>query len=428
MPSYFCRKAFLFVCMEERELLPHLFRTEYQKIVSVLCYLFGIEHIGVAEDIVSDTFLAATESWSAKGVPDNPTAWLYTVAKNKTKNWLKRNSFFQQKLMVDLQHSIPQGEEIEIDLSEQNITDSQLAMIFTVCHPSIPTESQIALALNLLCGFGAQEIADAYLTNKEVIYKRISRAKEKLKEADIKIQQPTLAEINERLDTVLKTLYLLFSEGYYSTSTNTVLRKDLCVEAMRLNYLLVEYPHTNKPAVNALLALMCFHASRFDARLNDTGGVILYEDQDETLWNRELIERGEYYLNEAAATPTVTKYHLEAAIAYWHTHKADSGEKWENILDLYNHLLILEYSPIAALNRTFALAKVKGKQQAINEAEKLQLADNYFYHSLLGNLYTDIDDYKALQHYKTALQLAHSAVDRDLMAKNIDQLNQRRSN
>lgn len=427
MPSYFCRKAFLFV-MEERELLPHLFRTEYQKIVSVLCYLFGIEHMEVAEDIVSDTFLSATELWSARGVPDNPTAWLYAVAKNKTKNWLKRNSLFQQKLLANLQYGVPQGEEIEIDLSAQNISDSQLAMIFTICHPSIPNESQIALALNLLCGFGAQEIADAYLTNKEVIYKRISRAKEKLKEADIKIQQPTLTQINERLETVLKTLYLLFSEGYYSTSRDTILRKDLCIEAMRLNYLLIDHPHTNKPAVNALLALMCFHASRFDARLNETGEVVLYPDQDETRWNQELIERGRYYLNEAAATTTLTRYHLEAAIAYWHTYKEDSTEKWDNILDLYNQLLILEYSPIAALNRSFAIAKVKGKEQAISEVEKLGLTDNYFYYSLLGNLYTDINDDKALQHYATALKLANSTADRTLMTKNIEQLKQKQSN
>lgn len=427
MPSYFCRKAFLFV-MEERELLPHLFRTEYQKIVSVLCYLFGIEHIEVAEDIVSDTFLSATELWSARGMPDNPTAWLYTVAKNKTKNWLKRNSLFQQKLRANLQYGMPQGEEIEIDLSAQNISDSQLAMIFTICHPSIPNESQIALALNLLCGFGAQEIADAYLTNKEVIYKRISRAKEKLKEADIKIEQPTLTQINERLETVLKTLYLLFSEGYYSTSRDTVLRKDLCIEAMRLNYLLIDHPHTNKPAVNALLALMCFHASRFEARLDEAGEVVLYPDQDETRWNQELIEQGRYYLNQAAATTTLSRYHLEAAIAYWHTYKEDSAEKWDNILDLYNQLLILEYSPIAALNRSFAIAKVKGKEQAISEVEKLGLTDNYFYYSLLGNLYTDINDDRALQHYETALKLANSAADKILMTKNIEQLKQKQSN
>ncbi len=428
MPSYFCNKKAFYFVMEERELLPHLFRTEYQKVVSVLCYLFGIDHIEVAEDIVSDTFLDATELWSVKGVPENPTAWLYTVAKNKTKNWLKRNAIFQDKIMINLQHSIPAGEELEIDLSEQNISDSQLAMIFTVCHPAIPNESQIALALNLLCGFGVQEIADAFLTNKEVIYKRIRRAKDKLKEIKIKIQQPTLTEINERLETVLKTLYLLFSEGYYSTSYDRLLRKDLCLEAMRLNYLLIGHPHTNKPAVNALMALMCFHASRFDARFNETGEVVLYADQDETRWNQELIERGSYYLNEAAATDTLTRYHLEAAIAYWHTYKEDSAEKWANILDLYNQLLTLEYSPIAALNRTFAIAKVRGKEQAIGEAEKLGLTDNYFYYSLLGNLYTDLNDDKALQHYEVALKLANSPADKTMMTKNIEQLKQRQRN
>jgi len=390
--------------------------------VSVLGSLFGIEHIEQAEDIVSDTFLAATESWSAKGLPENPTAWLYAVAKNKTKNWLKRNNFFQQKLLSDLRYNIPEGEEIEIDLSARNITDSQLAMIFAVCHPSIPAESQVALALNLLCGFGAQEIADAYLTTKTVIYKRLSRAKEKLKEAGIKIQQPTFTEIEERLETVLKTLYLLFSEGYYSTSHNTVLRKDLCVEAMRLCYLLVEQPQTNQPAVNALLALMCFHASRFDARVNDMGEMILYQEQDETRWNRELIERGEYYLNQAGSSSELTRYHLEAAIAWWHTHKEDSSEKWNNILDLYNQLLILEYSPIAALNRTYAIAKARSKQEAIIAAEKLQLTDNHFYYSLLGNLYTGIDNEKAVLYYETALKMVTTPADIALIEKSIGQI------
>ncbi|HEY8959635.1 RNA polymerase sigma factor [Chitinophaga sp.] len=408
--------------MDGKELLPHLFRTEYRKMVSVLGSLFGIEHIEQAEDIVSDTFLAATESWSAKGLPENPTAWLYAVAKNKTKNWLKRNNFFQQKLLSDLRYNIPEGEEIEIDLSARNITDSQLAMIFAVCHPSIPAESQVALALNLLCGFGTQEIADAYLTTKTVIYKRLSRAKEKLKEAGIKIQQPTFTEIEERLGTVLKTLYLLFSEGYYSTSHNTVLRKDLCVEAMRLCYLLVEQPQTNQPAVNALLALMCFHASRFDARVNDMGEMILYQEQDETRWNRELIERGEYYLNQAGSSSELTRYHLEAAIAWWHTHKEDSSEKWNNILDLYNQLLILEYSPIAALNRTYAIAKARSKQEAIIAAEKLQLTDNHFYYSLLGNLYTGIDNEKALLHYETALKMVTTHADIALIEKSIGQI------
>ncbi|WP_221392747.1 RNA polymerase sigma factor [Dyadobacter sp. NIV53] len=408
--------------MEEKELLPHLSRTEYRKIVGVLCYLFGIEHIEIAEDIVSDTFLSATESWGQKGLPENPTAWLYTVAKNKTKNYLKRNSLFEKKLSTELRYTANKTEEIEIDLSGKNIADSQLAMIFTVCNPVISSESQIALALNLLCGFGIQEIADAFLTNKEVVYKRINRAREKLKTENIRIEQPTHTEINDRLDTVLTTLYLLFSEGYYSLSQNIVLRKDLCAEAMRLTYMLIENDTTNKPAVNALLALMCFHSSRFDARTTQNGEAILYEDQDETLWNKDLISKGEYYLNRSSTGNIISKYHLEAGIAYWHTHKEDSIEKWESILQLYNSLLILEYSPIAALNRTFALAKTNGKEQAIVEAEKLNLTNNHFYYSLLGNLYTDIDNLKALQYFETALSLTNSVADRTTILKNINQL------
>lgn len=408
--------------MEENELLPNLFRKEYQKIVSVLSYLFGIEHIEIAEDIVSDTFLAATELWGQKGNPENPTAWLYTVAKNKTRNYLKRNSLFGEKIAAEIKHSTSLREEIDIDLSVKNIADSQLAMIFTVCNPVISSKSQVALALNLLCGFGIQEIADAFLTNKEVIYKRIIRAKEKLKEAKIKIEQPTQANVNKRLDTVLTTLYLLFSEGYYSTAQNSILRKDFCAEAMRLNYLLIENPSTNKPSVNALLALMCFHASRFEARTNENGETILYEDQDESLWNKELIVKGGYYLGKAATGAMLTKYHLEAGIAYWHTQKEDTQQKWENILQLYNNLLLLEYSPIAALNRTFALAKVYGKQEAITEAEKLNLTGNHFYYSLLGNLYTDLDPLKALQHFETAYKLSSSAADKATIMKNIERL------
>jgi len=408
--------------MEDQKLIPHLFRTEYRNIVSVLCRLFGIEHIETAEDLVSDTFLSATEVWSIQGVPDNPRAWLYAVAKNKTRNYLKRNTLFEKKLSAEIKYSADKTAEIELDLSVKNIADSQLAMIFTVCNPCNAPDAQIALALNLLCGFGSQEIANAFLTNKEVIYKRINRAKEKLREANLPIQQPTLTEINDRLETVLKTLYLLFSEGYYSTSQNTTLRKDLCNEAMRLNLLLIENEATNKPGVNALFALMCFHASRFDARTNEQGEAVLYQDQDQTLWNQGLIETGTLYLNRAATGSTVTKYHLEAGIAYWHTRKEDSIEKWENILSFYNNLLILEYSPIAALNRTFALSKVQGKKAAIVEAEKLKLTENPFYFSLLGNLYTGVDNPQAIRHFETAISLSTSASDKVTLAKNIQRL------
>jgi len=409
-----------------QELIPHLFRTEYQKIVSVLCNLFGIHHIEIAEDIVSDTFLTASETWAIKGIPENPTAWLYTVAKNKTKNYFKRNDIFEKKIVTEIKYNSPiNNPEIEIDLSDQNIADSQLAMLFTVCNPSNSDEAQIALALNLLCGFGINEIADAFLSNKEVIYKRINRAKERLKEENIKIQNPNPTEIKERIDTVLKTIYLLFSEGYYSTSQNTTLRKDLCAEAMRLTYLLIQNKTTHLPATNALMALMCFHSSRFEARTTENGEIILYQDQDESLWNQELIDKGTYFLSQSSTGNTLSKYHLEAGIAYWHTQKKDTPEKWEHILELYNNLIILEYSPIAALNRTYALSKVIGKQEAIAEAEKLQLTDNHFYYSLLGNLYSGYDNQKALQHFQTAFGLAKTNSDKNIINKNMLELSKK---
>lgn len=405
--------------MNNTELIPHLFRTEYRKIVSVLSRLFGIEHIEIAEDIVSDTFLLAAELWGLKGLPENPTAWLYTVAKNKTKDYLKRNALFARNISKELKHNTDISEEVEIDLSVKNINDSQLAMMFVVCHPCNPPEAQIGLALNLLCGFGADEIANAFLTNKTVIYKRLQRAKEKLRTEKIKIEQPTVAEISDRLSPVLMTLYLLFNEGYYSSSQDITLRRDLCLEAMRLNYMLVSNEQLNQPAANALLSLMCFHSSRFDSRINQNGETILYQDQDTDLWNQELIDKGEYFLAQASRGDRVSKYHIEANIAYWHTIKADTKEKWEHILQLYNQLLLIEYSPIAALNRTYALAKARTKKEAIIEAEKINLADNHLFHSLLGELYTGIDNPKAIAHFQNALSLARSTTDQTLIAKKI---------
>ena len=390
--------------------------------ISVLVYLFGIEHVEIAEYIVSDTFLSATEVWGSKGIPDNPTGWLYTVAKNKTRNFIKRNQVFEQKLVTHLRTGEITGEEIEVDLSIKNIADSQLAMIFVVCNPVISTDSQVALALNLLCGFGFQEIADAFLTNKEVAYKRINRAKEKLKEANIHIGQPTQAQIPDRMENVLKTLYLLYSEGYYSTSQHLVLRKEFCEEAMRLVYLLIGNEATNTPEVNALMALMCFHSSRFDARLNDEGGSILYGDQDQNLWNEELISAGIQFLKAASQGDRLSKYHCEAGIAYWHTLKKDSPEKWQQIVLLYDQLLNLEYSPVAALNRIFALSKVEGREAAILQAEKINLKGNIFYYSLLGSLYTGLNTEAALNNYQSALELAVAPPDRVILQQYIDDL------
>ena len=390
----------------------------------MLCHLFGIEHIEVAEDIASETFLLAIETWTYNGIPESPAAWLYAVAKNKTKNYINRNRTFTKKIAAEIRYSSTDIHEDEIDLSEKNITDSQLQMLFTICHPSISTEAQIGLALRILCGFGIDEIANAFLTNKETINKRLYRAKEKLRLENVRIEFPAETAIGKRLETVVTTLYLLFNEGYYSESQGSILRRELCLEAMRLTYLLIENEQTNRPYVNAFFALMCFHSSRFDARKNENGEIILYQEQDETLWNQELISKGGYFLLQASQGGEISKYHLEASIAYWMTIKADSAEKWENVLQLYNQLLQIEYSPIAALNRTFALSKAHGKAEAIIEAEKLNLHDNHFYFILLGELYTDIDSNKAKDNFQIALSLAKTQAERHTIQNKIERLKQ----
>ncbi|RYE24817.1 MAG: sigma-70 family RNA polymerase sigma factor [Sphingobacteriales bacterium] len=408
----------------QNEFLKQLFQQEFTKMVAVISKLYGLQHIETAEDIVSETFLQATQTWAGKGIPDNPTAWLYTVAKNRTLQDFRRNKIYAQKVMPAIKSDQEIEEAIpEPDFSEQYIKDSQLQMIFAICNPAVASEAQIGLALRILCGFGIDEIAEAFLSNKETINKRLFRAKEKLRTEQIKIELPPPQEINKRLDNVLHVIYLLFNEGYYSKTQNSVLRKDLCIEALRLGLLLTQYEATNQPKTKALIALMCFHASRFDARQTEGEAIVLYEDQDEKLWDEALINQGKYYLNQSLKGDELTSYHLEARIAYWHCIKEDSSEKWDEILQLYNHLLLVNYSPSVALNRTYALYKVKGAAEAIVEAEKLKLENNHFYFVLLGELYKSIDASKALAHLHKAKALAKTAAEQNSIQQKIAELN-----
>lgn len=408
--------------MNQQELIPHLFRTEFGKITNVLCRFLGIDHIETAEDIAGETFLAALETWPYKGIPPNPTAWLYMVAKNKAINHAQRNRLYNEKVVENLATLSSDDTSISPDMNDEGFADSQLQMLFAVCHPLIPAEAQVSLALRVLCGFGIDEIADAFLTNKETVGKRLFRAKQKLREGNVKLEFPEPRAVDERLDRVLTTIYLLFNEGYYSESSDRVLRKDICLEAMRLAYMLVENTRTNKPQVNALLSLMCFHASRFEARENNAGEPVLYDEQDEMLWNMDLIAKGAYFLKLASGGDQLSKYHLEAAIAYWHTQKEDTPEKWQNILNLFNHLLSIAYTPVAALNRIYALSKVKGKQEAITEAEKLQLTNNPYYFALLGELYSGGDNDRAIENFNKALVLAGSRADKATIVKKLNRL------
>lgn len=408
--------------MQEKELIPQLFKTEYRKIISVLCKLFGLVHIEVAEDIATDTFLLASETWGLKGIPENPTAWLYVVAKNKTKDYLKRTQLFTDKIAVELQNTQEKSTEWELDLSEENIQDSQLQMLFAVCNPINSNESQIALALRILCGFGIDEIANALLSSKETINKRLYRAKAVLRENKVDLTFPSHVNLETRLDNVLSILYLLFNEGYYSSTAKNTFSKELCIEAMRLLYILTENTTTNLPKVYALMGLFCFHSSRFNARFDGTGQQIIYEKQDQTKWDHQLIEKGEFYLNLSSQGTQVSKYHLEAGIAFWHTRtKVNQVEKWNGILQLYNRLLQIEYSPIIALNRTYALAMATDKKTALKEAIKIDLKENPLYQALLAELYKGLDNQKERFHLQLAIKLTKNEQEKKLLQEKLKQ-------
>lgn len=408
--------------MQGTAIIPHLFRTEYRKIVAVLCRRFGFGDIETAEDIAGETFLTAAQVWGLKGAPENPEAWLYAVAKNKAKNFLQRQLTLEETILPELQRNAASVSAEEIDLSETNIDDSQLRMIFAVCNPSIPVEAQVALALRILCGFGIDEIADAFLTNRETITKRLQRARNKLRGAGFTAELPESGEIAQRLNSVLKTIYLLFNEGYFSASANTALRRDLCLEAMRLARMLLDTDLTNTRAANALMALMCFHASRFDARIGNEGELILYGQQNRELWNPELQQAGVSFLKKSSGGDELSRYHLEAGIAFWHTIKEDSPEKWPNILKLFDALIAIDNSPSVALNRSYAIAQVNGNAAALLEVAKLKIPQNHLYHLLMAELYSD-NPIVSAKFLKKSLQSARSEAEQNVIRTKLAAIN-----
>jgi RNA polymerase sigma-70 factor (ECF subfamily) len=408
--------------MNENDIIPHYFKTEFSKMVSVLTKSFGLEYIEIAEDIVSETFLAALDSWPYRGRPANPTAWLYTVAKNKMKNHLARHKNYAHKVST-LSTSFDLSNDMEIDFSEKNITDSQLQMLFAVCHPSITPKAQICLALRVLGGLGLSEIADAFLSNKESIHKTLQRAKAKLNTANIKMEMPNDADINHRLGTVTQAIYLLFSEGYYSESHQSIIRKELCVEALNLTYLLLSNPKTNNHATNALMSLMCFHSSRLEARQSINGSIVLYDDQDRNLWDTEFIEKGFYYLQQASKWKITSSYYIEASIAYWHTVENSHPDKWVSILKLYDVLILNNDSPIVALNRIWAFSKVHGNVSAIQQTENLRLTTNHFYYLLLANLNKSINIKTSIEYLIQAMHHCKTNKEKEMIQNQILELN-----
>lgn len=382
----------------------------------MLCQFYGLSDIQLAEDIVSDTFLKAMKSWSHNDIPDNPKAWLRKVAQNKLTDYFRRNKTYNDKVIPSYKNDHDQISTLKI--TDEIIGDSQLKMMFVVCDPHLKMDAQLCLALRILCGFNIDEIAKALLSNKETINKKLYRAKKAIKERKKLNTELTKETYALRLDNVLRIIYLIFNEGYYSSINEENIRQEICWEAMRLNIILNKQAFLPQPKIHALLALMCFHTSRINARTLGIHGNMLYRDQDRSKWNQALIQKGEHYLNQSATGTIVSKYHLEAAIAYWHT--TNVKDKWNNILQLYNKLLVMEYSPVIAMNRTYALAMANSVKEAIIEANKLDLKNNHYYYCLLAELYRmDRQPDKEISNLTEALKYTNKKSEQELIEAKI---------
>jgi len=408
------------------QVVDHLFRHESGKMVSVLSRLLGLENLETAQDIVQDVLLQAMVTWSYKGIPENPSAWMYRAAKNKAIDILRREKKFRQispQYSYLLQSEYTLSSTITHLFLENEIQDSQLRMMFACSHPSIAEESQIALTLKTLCGLSTHEIAKAFLTNEETISKRIYRAKEKIKADKIELGVPYGKELPGRLDTVLKCVYLLFNEGYNSSHPEQLIREDLCHEAMRLTYLLTMNNMTNVSRTNALLSLMCFQASRLQARLDDEGNIILLKHQNRGKWYKPLMEKGFEYLELATEVFQPSSYHLEAAIASLHA-SARSFEQtdWKSIYHLYEILYQLQPVPIVALNKAIASAYAIGREKALEQLLQIKGLENYYlYHTSLGEIYYELHDKdKAKMFYENALRLTASRQQQQLLISKIN--------
>jgi RNA polymerase sigma factor (sigma-70 family) len=410
---------------EVHKIVDHLFRHEAGKMVAVLTRVFGFKNIEQAEDIVQDTILKALEAWKFGKLPDNPQAWLYRAAKNKAIDVLRRQQL-KYKIDSDISYLLKSEYTLAPALNEMftenEIKDSELRMMFACCNNLFTQEAQITLILKTLCGLSVKEIGNAFLSNEETIQKRIYRTREKIREENINLDYPGADAMPQRTDAVLKTLYLLFNEGYHSSHPEKLIREDLCEEAMRLCILLLENPKTNLPQTNALLALMCYHVSRFGVRLDDKGLIVLLKDQDRKQWNRFLIEKGNEHLSYAAAGNTLHDFHIEAAIASVHANATSyENTDWKLILGMYTNLLNRTNNPMVAINRAVVLGEAEGCDKAIAELEKLKgFTENCYYNTSLAEMYMKAGDKEtAKKIFGKALALTSSNAEIELIRRKI---------
>ncbi len=412
---------------ELNSLIGHLFRHHSGKMVAVLSRTFGVRHIDLIEDGIQDAMIAAMKRWPFVGVPENPSAWLTQVAKNRTIDRLRREST-SQNFNDDFDVAIEASQDAQF---EGEVVDDQLRMIFACCHPSIPPDSQVALTLKIVGGFSIGEIARAFLASQESVAKLLTRAKSKLRDGDVSLEIPVGDELTTRLSPVLKVLYLMFNEGYAPTSGDEVVRRDLCFEAIRLVSLLTSQKITRVPKVNALAAIFHFHAARFPARIGSDGEMLLLGDQDRESWDREMIGRGFQHLLASASGGEVSDYHLEAEIASLHATSQDlASTDWQRIVECYDILQSRHYSPVVELNRIVALSRLDGTSQAFAVLEKLEetgrLGGYFLFYATKARFLTDLGrPSEAAISFEKALSLAHNESAQNLLTKSMAILTER---
>ena len=402
-------------------LIDHLFRHEHGKMVAVLTKIFGIQHLEIIEDVVQDAFQKALSTWRFNGPPQNPSAWLMTVARNRAIDVFRKLN--RQHFVPDF-HKISRV-ELEEFYHENEIADSQLRLIFTCCHPSLKESNQIAFTLKALSGFSIKEISKALLTSKETIKKRLHRARQKIIENEISFDIPTGSQLKTRTSVVLKVLYLLFNEGYQSSKSNEIIRKELCIEAMRLCKLMVEQSAVNNGDSQALLALMCFHAARFESRVDSNQNIVLLEDQDRSKWSPELINIGNHFLNKSIESDHYSYYHLEAAIAAEHClAKSFQETRWDKLHYLYALLYKASPSPMVLLNKIIVelqLGHTDAAYQLIQSIDPKDLGSNqYLLHSVYSEIYGNLED-KSMQkhHLQKAFDQAPTIAEKNLLDKKL---------
>jgi RNA polymerase sigma-70 factor (ECF subfamily) len=408
------------------QLAEHLFRQEAGKLVSVLTGMFGANRLQMAEDVVQEALVRAMQTWPYQGIPRNPAAWLMQTAKHLALDLVRRETRFQEK-QPEITALVEEnaGDSDEAVFADSEIKDDRLRLMFTCCHPLIPPDSQTALALKTLCGFGTTEIAAAFLATEAATAKRLTRARQRIQEQGIPFEIPSGPELTSRLDGVRQTLLLLFNEGYKASSGDSLIREELCTEAIRLTLLLAEHPAGNEPRTHALIALMLLNAARLPARVDSDGNILRLKEQDRTRWNREMIARGMLHLGESAAGDEISEYHLHAGIAACHDTAADEeSTDWRQILLLYDRLVTIDDSPVIALNRAVAVAKVHGPAKGLEAVEKIpsrsELASYYLLYAVLGEFEARLgNDLRAAGHFHRALQLAELKSEQAFLAQRL---------